>query len=233
MQTEIPVEAAAPQINMEDALACLEQYRQAIMASPSMAPEQLQALRISCDRLSDACAVRLGLGVAVPSELSQIPGRQGQACGATFVDFGNIQVEMVVHKRIDKGGCGVVYLGSLRGELVAVKTPSLNHYTEQGRREVATEIAFFQSCPAHLNLVCGYGHGTWGEELALVLEQCDCDIEPHQLSMPCFEAQVQAGLEHLRESGWRNPDIKRGKRNNIMLKGSAVKLIDFGQARQI
>ena len=220
---------------MDETLRCIECYRLAVLNSQCISTDELHALRTACDSLSDACTTRLETAESLqqshvePIRLLQDP----QGVDNAFVDFGNIEAEMVIRKRIDKGGCGVVYLGSLRGESVAVKTPSLNHYTYQGRREVAAEIDFLKNCPPHLNLVRGLGHGRWGDETALVLEQCEGDIQLDQLEVASFKVQIQAGLAHLHAHGWRNPDIKKGKKNNIMLQGTTVKLIDFGQAKRI
>ena len=112
---------------VDEALRCIERYRLAVLNSQCISTDELHALRTACDSLSDACTTRLATAESLQQSHHMEPISQlqdPQAVDNALVDFGNIEAEMVIRKRIDKGGCGVVYLGSLRGESVAVKTPS-------------------------------------------------------------------------------------------------------------
>ena len=140
--------------------------------------------------------------------------------------------EVVLGDEIGRGAFGVVYTGSYRGEVVAVKK-ALGDETSDFRAEMER----IRGLPVHPNIVPLVG--VCVDPLMIVMGFCEGgsledwlkDTESGMLVRWKFLEDIAAGLEHLHKHEIVHRDLAA---RNVLLTGDGVAVLaDFGRSRRV
>jgi tRNA A-37 threonylcarbamoyl transferase component Bud32 len=158
-----------------------------------------------------------------------------QAHASVFIDFGLLSVK----QKIASGGRSEVFLGTYKGEKVALKVFRPKQITDLMVRQWSHEIELTLSL-VHPNIIRCFGVSIIAPKVAVVFEYCQRNLTDYVTRYPmnplmavALMLDIAAGVAYLHSRGIIHRDIKS---DNVMVcpchDRYVAKLIDFGESRQ-
>jgi tRNA A-37 threonylcarbamoyl transferase component Bud32 len=152
-----------------------------------------------------------------------------------FIDFGLISIK----QKIAVGGRSEVYLGTYKGDKVALKVYKPKQITDLMVRQWSHEIELTLSLQ-HPNIIKCYGVSIIAPKVAVVFEYCQRNLtdyimryEMNSLMAVALMLDIASGVAYLHSRSIIHRDIKA---DNVMVcpckSVYVAKLIDFGESRQ-